>query len=238
MIERSRHKPKRRPASKRPGQPGGVRDTNRIKKRQHLLDTALVLFLERGVESVSVDEITTAAGVAKGSFYRYFNDQKSLVAELVAPVRALMLGAFEEVSRALDGVTSREKQFGAYRAIGDVLGSLIMGHPGVVRLYLQESRGPGVGVREPLVSLAKDVTARSIALSYKAQALRLFRPFPVEVSALTVIGASERLMLGVLREEEVGNPLELPGAVVSLIIDGLGLKSAPAAGRGGRAGRD
>ena len=40
-------------------------------------------FLERGIESVSIDDITREAGVAKGSFYRYFADKDALVGAVI-----------------------------------------------------------------------------------------------------------------------------------------------------------
>jgi hypothetical protein len=41
------------------------------------------------------------------------------------------------------------------------------------------------------------------------------------VSALAVVGAVERLLLAVLRGEDVGNPLEIPEALTGIILDGL-----------------
>jgi AcrR family transcriptional regulator len=210
--------------SKRPGQPGGVRATNRKEKEKALLDAALLLFLGKGVEGVSVDDITKAAGVAKGSFYRYFEDQEALVTALVAPTRTVMLEAFEEVGATLEKADDREKQFSMYRRVGGVLATLLMEHPGVVRLYLQESRAPAVGARRPLVKLSEEIVRIAIELTIKAQRLRIFKDFPPAVSALTVVGASEKLILGVLLDQELGNPLEIPNALVSLIFDGMGYR--------------
>ena len=210
--------------SKRPGQPGGVRATNRKEKEKALLDEALLLFLARGVEGVSVDDITQAAGVAKGSFYRYFKDQEALVEALVLPTRTVMLEAFDEVGKALSKAVDREKQFSMYRRIGGVLATLLMEHPGVVRLYLQESRAPAVGARRPLVKLSDDIVKIAIELTKQAQRLHIFKDFPPGVSALTVVGASEKLILGVLLDQELGNPLEIPQALVSLMFDGMGYR--------------
>ena len=224
MTDRSQYIRRPRRVSKRPGQPGGVRDTNRKQKERVLLDAALLLFLSRGVEGVSVDDITRAAGVAKGSFYRYFKDQEALVEALVLPTRTLMLDAFADVERTLSKAVDREKQFSMYRGVGGVLATLLMEHPGVVRLYLQESRAPAVGARRPLVRLSDEIVKIAIELTRKAQQLHIFRDFPPAVSALTVVGATEKLILGVLLEQELGNPLEIPNALVSLIFDGIGIK--------------
>ena len=224
MTKRSRNKQPARRVSKRPGKPDGVRATNRREKERVLLDAALLLFLEGGVEGVSVDDITTAAGVAKGSFYRYFKDQEALVAALVSPLTRLLTEAFDEVAASLPASVNRDKQFTMYRRVGGVLATLLMEYPGVVRLYLQESRAPSVGARRPLVSLSDKINARAIELTKQAQGLKIFKEFPPAVSALTVVGASEKLILGVLLEQELGNPLDIPNALVSLIFDGIGYR--------------
>jgi len=228
MTNKSQHKQRARRVSKRPGQPGGVRDTNRKEKERVLLDAALLLFLERGVEGVSVDDITRAADVAKGSFYRYFKDQEALVEALVQPTRKVLMTAFAEVAQALESAVDRELQFSMYRRVGSALATLIMEHPGVVRLYLQESRAPAVGARRPLGKLAVDINRIAIELTKKAQQLHIFKEFPPAVSALTVVGASEKLILGVLLDQDLGNPLEIPNALVSLIFDGIGYRNGKA----------
>lgn len=49
-----------------------------VAKYARILEAAFDLFLERGVEEVSVQEITDRAGVAKGTFYIYFRDKEEL----------------------------------------------------------------------------------------------------------------------------------------------------------------
>ena len=89
-------------ALKRPGPPGGVRDTNRLKKSQAIRDAALLLFLERGIEGVSVDDIMKAAKMAKGSFYRYFADQTALVDDLMAQRRDAALRVLQTSGGPID----------------------------------------------------------------------------------------------------------------------------------------
>ena len=52
------------------------------RRRGDLLDAAARLFAADGVDATSVAAIAEAAGVAKGSFYRYFESREELVAAL------------------------------------------------------------------------------------------------------------------------------------------------------------
>ncbi len=206
---------------KRPGPVGGVRDLNRQKKAQAIRDAALLLFLERGIEAVSVDDIMSAARMAKGSFYRYYVDQTALVDDVLAPTRELLTAALVACCDELETASSRDMMFKAYARIGDVLAVLLMEHPGPVRLYLQESRAPAQGARKPIIDISGTVAHYAIEMTRIAQKHGILKPIPVAVSALTVVGAAERLLLAVLHDEDIGNPLEVPAALTTLILDGL-----------------
>lgn len=205
----------------RPGKPGGRRDTNRKEKIKQLQDAALGQFLERGIEAVSIDEITKAAGVAKGSFYRYFPDKAGLVASLYDPIRDDLEAAFRESGEAIERAQTAEEMFAAYEIIGTAVGVLLLTKPDHLKLYLQECRGPNVGARVPIRNIAALIVTESIKHTKRAHAHGLLRPMRPEVSATTVVGAVERLVFAVLSDEDVGNPLELPEALISIILDGV-----------------
>jgi len=67
-------------------------------RRDELLETALALFLEHGYEHTSVEQITQAVGVAKGTFYHYFATKDALLEQLVDGYSERL---FEEIGRAL-----------------------------------------------------------------------------------------------------------------------------------------
>ncbi len=207
--------------AERPGQPGGRRDTNRKERTKALSDAALALFLARGIEAVTIEDITTKAGVAKGSFYRYFDDKTALVESLFAPVQREVTAAFDGSIARLKGASSREQAFSSYEQIGEGLGRVILHHGDVVQLYLQECRAPAEGARAPARRLAGLVAGKAIEHTRLAREHGLLRDFPAEVSTLSVIGAVERLLFAILAGEFHGEPLEVPGQLITLILDGL-----------------
>ncbi|WP_426754855.1 TetR/AcrR family transcriptional regulator [Myxococcus sp. Y35] len=221
-----------RETDKRASRPGSRREAHRRERMQELEDAALKLFLERGLDGVTIDDITQAAGVAKGTFYRYFEDKAALVDALLEPVRRELLAGLETCGHALADARNVEAMFDAYRAMAAVIASALLQYPGVVRLYLQECRGPAVGARTKVAELARLVARHAVDITEKAHTHGLLRPIRPAVSGLAVVGAVERLLLAVLSEEDIGNPLELPDALTTLVLDGLRLP--PEARRGRR----
>jgi AcrR family transcriptional regulator len=51
-------------------------------RREELLDAAQRLFLDKGIGATSIDDIASAAEVAKGTFYLYFASKEVLLHEL------------------------------------------------------------------------------------------------------------------------------------------------------------
>lgn len=62
----------------------GKAEENKSIKRNALLSHAFSLFMDKGVSSTSISDITEHAGVGKGTFYSYFRDKDDLIQKLVA----------------------------------------------------------------------------------------------------------------------------------------------------------
>ena len=50
-----------------------------LKTKQHLIDTAMTLFLQRGYSPTTIDHIADAAGVSRASFYTYFSSKREIM---------------------------------------------------------------------------------------------------------------------------------------------------------------
>ena len=69
------------------------------RRLENLLDTAMRLFLVRGYEAVSVEEIAKQAGVAKRFIYARYDDKSEV---FVAAIQHAFLGRFEGVLRGFE----------------------------------------------------------------------------------------------------------------------------------------
>lgn len=61
----------------------GQLEQQQAAKREKLLGAGRELFLQKGAAKTSVEELTAAAGVAKGTFYLYYHDKEALLQEVV-----------------------------------------------------------------------------------------------------------------------------------------------------------
>lgn len=72
-------------------------------RRDELLDVTLDLCANVGFESMSVEQVTTAAGVAKGTFYHYFASKQDLLLQLVERFGDALFTYLESAMREVEG---------------------------------------------------------------------------------------------------------------------------------------
>lgn len=70
-----------------------------LETKKKLLDTGKELICRKGIDHTSVEEITEAAGVSKGTFYTYFRRKEDIVFELSQS----MFGEILENAKAAEG---------------------------------------------------------------------------------------------------------------------------------------
>lgn len=198
-----------------------MRDRNRQDRARAICDGALALFLERGVDAVSIDHIARAAGIGKATFYAYFDDKEQLVDTLVAPLRERALAALD---RTIEQVGAA-RAFGELRASQEQLDSALfpvfVDHLDVLRLMLQESRGPAVGARRPLRQCYADLVERTVAHNVLAAERGLIRDLHPRVVSYIVLGAIERLVTGYLDGDDLGDPRAALRTLTTVLLDGL-----------------
>lgn len=200
----------------------GKRARNRRRRLKQLRDAALPLFVAGGIERVTIDDIVQGAGVAKGSFYRYYQDKEDLVDALFAPISEQILNALDRGRDAMQKAATWPETMGAFRQVAFELAPIVIQHRQVILLYLQENRAPAVGARRPVRRLASAITERALAITHAARAHGDFHDIEPAVSTLTVIGAVERLAFDFLSEEGlVNDPAAAASALVLLVLDGL-----------------
>jgi AcrR family transcriptional regulator len=214
-------RPRRAGPVERPGAVGGKRDLNRRQRVQDLIDAGLSLFLERGIEAVTIDEVARKAGMAKGNFYRYFRDKADLVDAVIEPVAATTRTALDECHAQLGKVDGQSDAVSAYTELGSRLVGALAMYPDAMCLYLQERRAPATTARQSISDLASDLDNRAMALSQMAADQKLVVVSDPRGSALAVLGAVEALALASVRNQIKMDPIETTKGLISIVLEGL-----------------
>ncbi|WP_328536549.1 TetR family transcriptional regulator [Streptomyces sp. NBC_00344] len=122
----------------------GIRQAQKQKTRQALLDAALRLLEEQSLSSLGLREVTRAVGVAPTAFYRHFRDTADLGVALVEEALGSLHGLIASTLADTGDSTVR---------IGtsvDLISDLVRTQPGHVRFIARERHGGVQPVRDAI----------------------------------------------------------------------------------------
>jgi TetR/AcrR family transcriptional regulator, mexJK operon transcriptional repressor len=198
--------------------PGG-RPTREEAERRHryLLETAFRLFLDKGWDGVSVDEISRQSGVAKGFIYARYPDKDALFVGAIERLMADAMGTLHLAEPLPDDVEEGLFAFG--RKLLDVVlrPEALAFHrqfiaeagrfPELVKLFLARNR-----LRDLIVEVLQTYAGRGV--------IELCDPkLAAEHFAILVVGIPRMLALLVGRESPAEEERRLRAAV-RLFLDG------------------
>lgn len=74
---------------------------DKVERRQQILSNARDVFAKHGYHAAKIDDIVAAAGIARGTFYLYFDDKRAIFEEIVD-------GTFARLGAAIMRVETEE----------------------------------------------------------------------------------------------------------------------------------
>ena len=199
----------------------GKRERNRQQRVEAIEAAGLSLFLERGIEPVTIDELAKASGMAKGNFYRYFADKGALVDSLLAPVASEVRTAMRRCAIAVGRSTSPSELTAAYGLMALSLAKVGQEQSSIAQLYLQESRTPPTASTASINALSDEMLEGAVHLTDLAVSHGLLAVSDPRVSALAVVGAIEQLALEVVRGRLDAPPAEIARIVIGMVMEGI-----------------
>jgi TetR/AcrR family transcriptional regulator, mexJK operon transcriptional repressor len=209
--------------------PGG-RPTRDEAERRHrsLLSAATRLFLEKGWDGASIDEISRRSGVAKRFIYARYPDKAALFVGAVERFRADLLGEFQTLGPLPDDVDEGLLAFGrrlldlALRPEVLAMHRLFIAEairfPDLTRLFYERNRERGVDEIVQVLRAYADGGALTLD-DAKTCAEQFF---------IMVVGIPQRIALLVGREPAAEEERRLRGAV-RLFLDGCRTRAASTA---------
>jgi TetR/AcrR family transcriptional regulator, cholesterol catabolism regulator len=75
----------------------GTTRSKTLLRRQQILDTAALVFAEKGIIAATVRDISERAGILSGSLYHYFASKEEMIAEILSPVIRSQVDEFDRI---------------------------------------------------------------------------------------------------------------------------------------------
>ena len=199
---------------------------DKTERRQVLLRAARDVFATKGYHDAKVDDIVALAKVAKGTFYLYFPDKRSVFSELVDVLFRRLGAAILRVDAARE-VDEQIKH--NIRAIVAVL----LDDPALTRILLSYATGMDPAFVTKMQSFYDGVKALLAESLTDGQRLGIVAPGDTKLYATFTVGALKELLA-----QNVGDTGERDGMAREDIVDGLFrflqagyLRTAPSAPR-------
>lgn len=196
-------------------------------RRAELLAAARTSFAERGYHETTVEDITRAAGVAKGTFYLYFQEKREI---FLAIIRDL-LDTIKAIGVGIRAATPGEHPLAFIERTEDAalkLMEIFQDNRALARLAYRESMGMDPALEAMLRAFYRDtaeVDARNIRA---AQQLGILRECDPMLAAYAHIGMVERVLLTMLEAPELfPEPKQLIRQMIRLAYEGLRAPGAP-----------
>lgn len=191
---------------------------SREARRAQIKEIALRVFSEQGYHATSVSELVSAAGVARGTFYQYFDSKDAIFVELlddlIVHLRSNIVGVDMSAS-----APPMEAQLRA--TVVRILETVVNNRP-LTRILFREAIGLHEGVDARMEQFNDELhgyVARSLEI---ALAQAIVSQAHVEVSAACVVGSLRELVNRLVVSTDEPFDLDVvAGAVVDHHLRGL-----------------
>lgn len=178
----------------------GLRDG----RRQRLVDSAKNAFASEGYYTTSVSQIIQEAGIARATFYQYF-DNKLHIFESILDSFLLNLGdCIKPISLGQEAPPpATQVRDNLTRVL-----TLVLRERELTQILLHHASGPDRGVENRLNDFYRQVAEmieRSLALG---MAMNLVRPCNTRLTSYSIIGAVKEVVLQITSAREPQPPVE------------------------------
>jgi AcrR family transcriptional regulator len=187
-------------------------------RRQRLLDAALAVFVDKGIDGATVKDITAAAGVTQGLLYHYFDGKDALVLAILEE-----RGFLPELRRLLAGAPDRPPEV-VLPELAAGFHRLLAEHAELVALFFAAGRAnPAIRAGlQRFVAEGQQLLAGYLQARVAAGELR-----PHDT------GAAAQLLLSTVALGQVTGTEVNPAAVVDVLLHGLAAPRRRASRQGG-----
>jgi len=163
---------------------------SREERRAQILACALEVFGEKGFHAATVDDIAARTGVARGTFYLYFKDRRSIFEALIDDFFARLTSQI----RSID-VESAEPPLTQLRMNLHRLCRLALDEPAMMKILLQDASGLDAAFDTKLGAFYKALSVFLEESLEEGQRIGLVRAGDTPLMVALGIGALKEILL-------------------------------------------
>jgi len=188
-----------------------VAAVRRLRMRGRLLESAMIVFAQKGIASSVIPDVIAAAEVSQGSFYNYFRTNDDLFEalahelsdEFILMIESAIGGIEEAALKVATGMRAYLRMATSYKVVGQFID-----HAGL-RLATRNSPISGF--------LHRDLKA--------GQQSGTFRPMPIDMAMDLIIGTGLMAIHRIVTERMLD---DYPECIAALLLQALGVCEAEA----------
>lgn len=163
-------------------------------RRQQILERARDVFAKRGYHAAKIDDIVAAAGVARGTFYLYFEDKRAIFEEIVDRTFARLGMAVVRVDTEHPTRSVTDQIQENIRRIVHAL----LEDPATTKILLSDAVGLDAAFDRKLISFYEELGKLMESSLEDGQARGIVRAGDARMFAIMTVGAMKEIMYQVV----------------------------------------
>jgi AcrR family transcriptional regulator len=194
-------------------------EAQRTLRKTAILQAALVVFSERGYHGTSITHIVAEAGVARGTFYQYFDGKKAIFLELLESLLTELKDSIVGVDQRPEAPPLDDQLLDTVRRIF----SVVHDNRSITTIVFREAVGLDADVDQLLKTFYAGLQQYIIAALQVGQSLGAVRPLNHEVVANCIVGSLRQVAHYYLVDhpDRPFDPRQIAMEVVQLHLHGV-----------------
>lgn len=192
-------------------------ELSREQRRAQILERSLEVFAENGYHRTSITDVVKAAGVARGTFYLYFDSKEAIFHELLDTLLGTLRASVGGMDLSPDAPPMRVQLHGIVVRVLQTAES----NRALTRIIFREAVGVDEAVDAKLAGFNDELhgwLARALELGAH---LGWIRPTDPDVAATCVIGTMRQVIQRYIVDEQPFDADRVAEAVVRFNLDSL-----------------
>jgi AcrR family transcriptional regulator len=166
---------------------------DKTERRQQILSNARDVFAKRGYHAAKIDDIVAAAGVARGTFYLYFEDKRAIFEEIVDGTFAKLGQAIMRVDTGDASKVRSQIEENIRRIVG-----MLLEDRATTKILLSDALGVDPAFDRKLHSFYDEVSKLLVESLREGQKLGIVEEGNATMFACMTLGALKELLYQVV----------------------------------------